>query len=121
MNQEPILFACSIRENIAYGSPNVTQEQIEEAAKMANAHGFIVSFPVSHLVDTFQLVSQNSPHFQLGQDGYNTQVGDKGAHLSGGKSESFTTLTFMGEVLTSFIAQCHQQVKSSESLLRECL
>jgi ABC-type multidrug transport system fused ATPase/permease subunit len=57
MSQEPILFACSIRENIAYGSPNATQEQIEEAAKMANAHDFIVSFPVSLLVDTLRLVS----------------------------------------------------------------
>jgi ATP-binding cassette subfamily B (MDR/TAP) protein 1 len=52
VSQEPALFACSIRENIAYGSPNATQEQIEEAARKANAHSFVVSFP----------------------DGYNTQV-----------------------------------------------
>jgi ABC-type multidrug transport system fused ATPase/permease subunit len=43
------LSACSIRENIAYGSPNATQEQIEEAAKMANAHDFIVPLPDGYL------------------------------------------------------------------------
>ena len=59
MNQEPALFACSIRDNIAYGSPDATQEQIEEAARMANAHDFIESFP----------------------DGYNTNVGDKASFL----------------------------------------
>jgi ABC-type multidrug transport system fused ATPase/permease subunit len=52
VSQEPALFACSIRENIAYGSPDASQEQIEEAARKANAHSFVVSFP----------------------DGYNTQV-----------------------------------------------
>jgi ATP-binding cassette subfamily B (MDR/TAP) protein 1 len=62
VNQEPTLFACSIRENIAHGYPDATAEQVEEAAKTANAHDFIMSFP----------------------DGYGTQVGDKGAKLSGG-------------------------------------
>jgi ATP-binding cassette subfamily B (MDR/TAP) protein 1 len=65
VSQEPALFACTIRENIAYGSPGANQEQIEEAAKKANAHNFIVSFP----------------------DGYNTNVGDKGAQLSGGQKQ----------------------------------
>lgn len=65
VSQEPALFACSIRENIAYGSPGANQEQIEEAAKKANAHNFIVSFP----------------------DGYNTNVGDRGAQLSGGQKQ----------------------------------
>ena len=63
VNQEPTLFATSIAGNIAYGCPGVTQEQIEAAARLSNAHDFIISFP----------------------DGYNTQVGDKGAQLSGGK------------------------------------
>jgi ATP-binding cassette subfamily B (MDR/TAP) protein 1 len=62
VNQEPTLFACSIRENIAHGYPDATTEQVEEAAKTANAHGFIMGFP----------------------DGYDTQVGDKGAKISGG-------------------------------------
>ena len=63
IGQEPILFATSIAENIRYGNLSATQEQIEEAAKLANAHDFITSFP----------------------EGYKTQVGDKGAQISGGK------------------------------------
>lgn len=63
--KEPALFACSIRENIASGSPGATQQQIEDAARMANAHDFIVSFP----------------------DGYETNVGDAGAQLSGGQKQ----------------------------------
>eukprot|EP00594_Rhizosolenia_setigera_P019715 CAMPEP_0178968634 /NCGR_PEP_ID=MMETSP0789-20121207/18378_1 /TAXON_ID=3005 /ORGANISM="Rhizosolenia setigera, Strain CCMP 1694" /LENGTH=1391 /DNA_ID=CAMNT_0020654615 /DNA_START=25 /DNA_END=4196 /DNA_ORIENTATION=- len=72
VSQEPVLFSCSIRDNIAHGvssseggSGKPTQEQIEEAAKMANAHDFIMSFP----------------------DGYDTQVGDKGSKLSGGQKQ----------------------------------
>jgi ABC-type multidrug transport system fused ATPase/permease subunit len=49
-------------ENIAFGKPDATMEEIEEAAKASNAHNFIKSFP----------------------DRYNTQVGEKGAQLSGG-------------------------------------
>jgi ATP-binding cassette, subfamily B (MDR/TAP), member 1 len=56
VGQEPTLFATTIRGNIKYGKPDATQEEIEAAAKLANAHDFISSFP----------------------DGYDTQVGDKG-------------------------------------------
>lgn len=45
VNQEPILFSTTIAENIAYGREGVTQREIEEAAKMANAHDFITKFP----------------------------------------------------------------------------
>ena len=65
VGQEPTLFATTIRNNIAYGNPDATQEQIEEAAKMANAHDFISQLP----------------------DGYETQVGDKGGQLSGGQKQ----------------------------------
>lgn len=65
VSQEPKLFAQSIRENIAIGLPGATQEQIEEAARKANAHDFITSFP----------------------SGYDTQVGDEGAQLSGGQKQ----------------------------------
>merc|ERR1712232_105685 len=58
-------FATTIRQNILYGNPNATQEQIEEAARMANAHDFITAF----------------------EDGYDTQVGDKGSQLSGGQKQ----------------------------------
>jgi ABC-type multidrug transport system fused ATPase/permease subunit len=46
VGQEPALFATSIRGNILYGNPNATQEEIEEVAKMANAHDFITAFPL---------------------------------------------------------------------------
>lgn len=59
--QEPKLFGKSIKENIAIGAPGITQDQIEQAARLANAHDFIVSFP----------------------KGYDTQVGDLGGMLSG--------------------------------------
>lgn len=63
--QEVILFGGSIRENIAYGKPVATFEEIEEAARQANAYDFITSFP----------------------DGFETQVGDRGIQLSGGQKQ----------------------------------
>ncbi|TMW61765.1 hypothetical protein Poli38472_010828 [Pythium oligandrum] len=66
VGQEPTLFVGTIAENIAYGMDTTpTQEEIEAAAKMANAHDFITHFP----------------------DGYNTQVGAKGEQLSGGQKQ----------------------------------
>ncbi|MGZ5189226.1 MAG: ABC transporter ATP-binding protein, partial [Kaistella sp.] len=63
--QDVILFAGSIRDNIAYGKPNATDAEIEEAAKKANAYAFIESFP-----DKFQ-----------------TLVGERGIQLSGGQRQ----------------------------------
>jgi ATP-binding cassette subfamily B (MDR/TAP) protein 1 len=65
VSQEPKLFAQSIRDNIAIGLPGATQKQIEEAAREANAHDFIMSFP----------------------SGYATQVGDEGSQMSGGQKQ----------------------------------
>ncbi|NXP20086.1 MDR1 protein, partial [Scytalopus superciliaris] len=67
VSQEPILFDCSIAENIRYGDNGrvVSQEEIEEAAKAANIHAFIEKLP----------------------EKYNTRVGDKGAQLSGGQKQ----------------------------------
>lgn len=45
VSQEPILFATTVAENIRYGRDDATQEEIEKAAKMANAHDFICSMP----------------------------------------------------------------------------
>ena len=45
VSQEPVLFATSIAENISYGLDGVTQQDIEAAAKEANAHGFIKMLP----------------------------------------------------------------------------
>lgn len=65
VGQEPTLFATTIRQNIQYSNPSATMSEIEEAARLANAHDFISSFP----------------------DGYDTQVGDKGSQLSGGQKQ----------------------------------
>ena len=45
VSQEPVLFGTTIEENIRYGRLNVTDEQIRNAAKMANAHDFIEELP----------------------------------------------------------------------------
>ena len=45
VSQEPILFGTTIAENIRYGRDGVTQDEIESAAKEANAHSFITTFP----------------------------------------------------------------------------
>jgi ATP-binding cassette subfamily B protein len=66
VEQEPFLFSRSIGENIAYGSQReVSQEEIEEAAKAAAIHDIILTFP----------------------EGYNTIVGEKGVTLSGGQRQ----------------------------------
>ncbi|VDM50472.1 unnamed protein product [Toxocara canis] len=65
VGQEPILFNYSVRDNIAYGLDDVTQEQIEEAAKLANAHKFITEMA----------------------QGYDTCVGERGGQLSGGQKQ----------------------------------
>lgn len=63
--QDVFLFAGSVRENIAYGDLDATDEQIVEAAKRANIHDFIVGLP----------------------NGYNTYVGERGIRLSGGQRQ----------------------------------
>ncbi len=63
--QESVLFARSIRENIAYGRPEASQEEILAAARAANAHEFILGLP----------------------HGYDTVVGERGATLSGGQRQ----------------------------------
>lgn len=45
VSQEPALFATSIKENILLGRPDATQIEIEEAARVANAHSFIIKLP----------------------------------------------------------------------------
>ena len=63
--QEPLLFSTSIAENIRYGRPEATDEEVEFAAKTANAHVFISAFP----------------------EGYKTLVGERGIQLSGGQKQ----------------------------------
>jgi len=63
--QEPILFSCSIADNIRYGRPGASDEEIVAAAKIANAHSFVSEFP----------------------EGYQTLVGERGIQLSGGQKQ----------------------------------
>jgi ATP-binding cassette subfamily B protein len=65
IEQDVFLFSRTIAENIAFGAPNATREQIEQAAKEAQAHDFILSF----------------------KDGYETTVGERGVTLSGGQRQ----------------------------------
>lgn len=65
VQQDVYLFSGSIRDNIAYGKPNATEEEIIEAAKCANIHDFIMELP----------------------DQYDTFVGERGARLSGGQKQ----------------------------------
>ncbi|KAL7136709.1 hypothetical protein ABFS83_10G048600 [Erythranthe nasuta] len=65
VSQEPALFATTIKENILLGRPDASSIEVEEAARVANAHSFIVKLP----------------------DGYDTQVGDRGLQLSGGQKQ----------------------------------
>jgi len=63
--QEPVLFATSIAENIAYGKPDASDDEIVAAAKAAASHDFILHLP----------------------EGYETQVGERGSRLSGGERQ----------------------------------
>jgi ABC-type multidrug transport system fused ATPase/permease subunit len=65
VGQEPTLFNTTIAKNIAYGAPGATQADIEAAARQANIHDVIMSFP----------------------DGYDTEVGERGTQLSGGQKQ----------------------------------
>ncbi|CAK4151926.1 unnamed protein product [Aphanomyces euteiches] len=65
VSQEPVLFAATIFENIAAGGDNISRDQVIAAAKLANAHDFIMGLP----------------------DGYDTMCGEKGATLSGGQKQ----------------------------------
>jgi ATP-binding cassette, subfamily B, bacterial MsbA len=65
VTQETVLFNDTVRNNIAYGQPDVPMSKVEEAARMALAHEFILNMP----------------------EGYNTKIGEKGTRLSGGERQ----------------------------------
>jgi subfamily B ATP-binding cassette protein MsbA len=65
VTQETVLFNDTVRNNIAYGQPHVSQKQVEEAARAARAYDFIRGLP----------------------EGYNTMIGERGVRLSGGERQ----------------------------------
>jgi ATP-binding cassette subfamily B protein len=65
VSQDPFLFSASVRENIAFGVADATDEQVEQAARLAQAHEFIERLP----------------------DGYDTVIGERGITLSGGQRQ----------------------------------
>lgn len=60
VSQEPALFATTIRENILLGRPDADQVEIEEAARVANAHSFIIKLPEGYDTQVGQLVSSEN-------------------------------------------------------------
>jgi ATP-binding cassette subfamily B protein len=65
VSQDPFLFSTTVRENIAFGDSAATDEQVERAARMAQAHDFVTALP----------------------DGYDTVIGERGITLSGGQRQ----------------------------------
>jgi ABC-type multidrug transport system fused ATPase/permease subunit len=65
ISQDPFLFSTTVRENIAFGAPGASDEEIEQAARQAQAHEFIAELP----------------------DGYDTVIGERGITLSGGQRQ----------------------------------
>ena len=63
--QEPVLFSTTVEENVRYGRPGATHEQVVEACRWAHAHEFVAAFP----------------------EGYGTRVGERGQQLSGGQRQ----------------------------------
>jgi ATP-binding cassette subfamily B protein len=63
--QDPFLFSATVRENIAFGRPDATDEEVERAARLAQAHEFVEALP----------------------DGYDTVIGERGITLSGGQRQ----------------------------------
>jgi len=104
--QEVILFGGTIRENILYGRPDATEEEIEEAAKQANAWDFIISFP----------------------DRLDTIVGERGVKLSGGQRQRIAiarailknpSILILDEATSSLDAESEKLVQEALNKLLE--
>ena len=108
VSQEPILFNCSIADNIKYGdnSRNVTMEEVIEAAKKSNIHNFVAKLP----------------------QGYDTNVGGKGTQLSGGQKQRIAiaralvrnpSLLLLDEATSALDTQSEAQVQAALDQINE--
>jgi ATP-binding cassette subfamily B protein len=101
VQQEPVLFHRSLAENIAYGRPGASPEQIEQAARLANAHEFIVRLP----------------------KGYATLVGERGVKLSGGERQRVALArAFLADAPILILDEATSSLDSeSEALIQEAM
>jgi ATP-binding cassette subfamily B protein len=104
--QEPYLFHGTIAEYIRYGNPNATEQEVIRAARAANAHDFVVSFP----------------------DGYDTMVGERGQSLSGGERQRISIarailhdprLLILDEATSSVDSETEKQIQQALDRLVE--
>jgi ATP-binding cassette, subfamily B, multidrug efflux pump len=98
--QDTVLFAATFRENIAFGRPDATQDEIESAARAAHIHDFITSLP----------------------DAYDTSVGEQGATLSGGQKQRISIarailknpkILILDDATSSVDTETERQIQSS--------
>ncbi|MCI8602217.1 MAG: ABC transporter ATP-binding protein [Oscillospiraceae bacterium] len=100
VQQDVYLFAGSVRENIRYGRPDASDEEVAEAAKRANAHDFIMALP----------------------NGYDTDVGERGVKLSGGQKQRISIaraflknppILILDEATSALDNESEQQIKEA--------
>jgi len=101
VQQEPVLFHRSLAENIAYGRPGASQAEIEQAARLANAHEFIARLP----------------------KGYGTLVGERGVKLSGGERQRVALArAFLADAPILILDEATSSLDSeSEALIQEAM
>jgi ATP-binding cassette, subfamily B, bacterial len=99
--QEPVLFHRSLAENIGYGRPDATAEEIEAAARLANAHDFIATLP----------------------RGYRTLVGERGVKLSGGERQRVALArAFLADAPILILDEATSSLDSeSEALIQQAI
>ncbi|KAL5182711.1 ABC transporter B family member 11 [Glycine soja] len=91
VSQEPVLFTCSIKENIAYGKDGATDEEIRAAAELANAAKFIDKLP----------------------QGLDTMVGEHGTQLSGGQKQRNPKILLLDEATSALDAESEKVVQDA--------
>ena len=101
MQQDPILFHRSLAENIAYGRPGASMAAIEQAARLANAHEFILRLP----------------------KGYGTLVGERGVKLSGGERQRVALArAFLADAPVLILDEATSSLNSeSEALIQQAM